>query len=194
MKLRIGDHLFVSRKVYTHHGIYVGDDQVVHYSGLGDGLQSGPVSKTTLRDFSGGEVIHRREYKNPRYSKPQIVGRVESRLGELLYNVHSNNCEHFCCWAVTGEHKSKQVEVVEIIVGALSPLSEVASNITTTAKAVSTGDTEIIKSSTKKLALTTTEKVALTATTVASGVVAAPIATIAGASYVAIKLYRKLKN
>ncbi|QUM76490.1 lecithin retinol acyltransferase family protein [Moritella sp. 24] len=190
MKLRIGDHLLVSRKVYTHHGIYVGNNQVIHYSGLADGLQSGPVLKTSLTDFTGGEVLHKREYQNPSYSRSQIVNRAESRLGELLYNVHSNNCEHFCCWTVTGKH----TEVVETIVGALSPMGEIISNVATTVKAVNTGDTEIIKSSTKKMALTTAEKTALAATTIVGSATAPIVAPIAGVGYMAIKLYRKLKN
>lgn len=37
-----GDHLKSSRGLYTHHGIYVGDGNVIHYSGLSDGIQSGP--------------------------------------------------------------------------------------------------------------------------------------------------------
>ena len=40
--LKIGDHVFVDRsvlgiKLYEHHGIYVGDDMVVHYNGLAHG-------------------------------------------------------------------------------------------------------------------------------------------------------------
>jgi cell wall-associated NlpC family hydrolase len=30
----LGAHLFASRGIYTHHGIYIGDDQVIYYSGL----------------------------------------------------------------------------------------------------------------------------------------------------------------
>ncbi|WP_371877863.1 lecithin retinol acyltransferase family protein [Pseudomonas chlororaphis] len=29
-----GSHLIVGRGIYTHHGIYVGYDQVIHYSGM----------------------------------------------------------------------------------------------------------------------------------------------------------------
>ena len=40
---KIGDHAFVDRsvlgiKLYEHHDIYVGDDMVVHYSGLARGI------------------------------------------------------------------------------------------------------------------------------------------------------------
>ena len=40
---KIGDHIFVGRsvfgvKLYEHHGIYVGDDMVVHYNGLARGI------------------------------------------------------------------------------------------------------------------------------------------------------------
>ncbi|TPG83737.1 lecithin retinol acyltransferase family protein [Pseudomonas mandelii] len=31
--LPAGSHLIVGRGLYTHHGIYVGQDHVIHYSG-----------------------------------------------------------------------------------------------------------------------------------------------------------------
>ncbi|WP_206171903.1 lecithin retinol acyltransferase family protein [Thiorhodococcus mannitoliphagus] len=39
----LGAHLISPRGGYTHHGIYVGDGHVVHYSGLAAGRTSGPV-------------------------------------------------------------------------------------------------------------------------------------------------------
>jgi len=49
-----GDHLKSSRSVYTHHGLYVGDDRVIHYSGLSDGIQSGPIEEVSLDSFCSG--------------------------------------------------------------------------------------------------------------------------------------------
>lgn len=192
MKLRIGDHLWVKRTLYTHHGIYIGKKKVVHYSGLSDGLQSGPVAETTLIKFSGGEVVYKRSYKNPIYKPSEVVERVRSRLGEQLYNVHSNNCEHFCCWAITGKHSSEQVEIVETFVGAIYPNGEIASGAMTVVKAIEIGDKEMIASAGKNLATVTLEKKVIGAAAVVLGSVAAPIiAPLAGIGYLASKLYRK---
>jgi hypothetical protein len=39
-----------------------------------------------------------------------VVERVRSRLGERRYRVLTNNCEHFCAWALRDERRSRQVE------------------------------------------------------------------------------------
>jgi hypothetical protein len=36
--------------------------------------------------------------------------RARSRLGERAYRVLTNNCEHFCAWALRDESRSAQVE------------------------------------------------------------------------------------
>lgn len=116
-----GDHLMVSRGLYSHHGIYAGNDQVIHYSGLADGLQSGPVVRDTLTIFAKGEDIVVREYDSPKFTGLEVVRRAESRLGENLYDVHSNNCEDFCSWAVTGSHGSSQINFAEGVISYLMP-------------------------------------------------------------------------
>ena len=44
------------------------------------------------------------------YSPEETVRRAESRLGERLYNIATNNCEHFAIWCKTGVSESTQVE------------------------------------------------------------------------------------
>lgn len=194
MKLEVGEHLYVSRGLYTHHGIYIGHDQVVHYSGLANGLQSGPVSIISLTEFSSGQIVSVRRYKKTKYNSFEVVERVSSRLGERLYSAHSNNCEHFCCWAITGQHSSKQVEIIETVLGGVFPVVEVISHGVTSAKTVRTRDKEVIESSNKKLVASTAEKTAIAAASVV-GVAASPIiAPIASVSYIAYKLYRKIKS
>ena len=39
-----------------------------------------------------------------------VVARARSRLGERSYRVLTNNCEHFCVWALRGDSRSTQVE------------------------------------------------------------------------------------
>ena len=41
----------------THHGIYVGQGQVVHYRGFSGGLRRGPLEEVSLSEFSEGHPI-----------------------------------------------------------------------------------------------------------------------------------------
>ncbi|HAS6052190.1 TPA: hypothetical protein I7122_05490 [Vibrio vulnificus] len=107
---QIGDHLKSSRGLYSHHGLYVGSERVVHYSGLSDGLKSGPIEEVNLKKFcddKGFEVIPHADRK---HSRAESVKRARSRLGEKAYSVTGNNCEHFVNWCIDGEHTSGQVD------------------------------------------------------------------------------------
>lgn len=108
----IGAHLVTPRIGYTHHGIYIGNGKVIHYSGLADGLTltSGVIEEATLEVFRNGESFTVRTYAHPRFNGQAVVERAQSRLGENLYHVYSNNCEHFCEWCINDEHRSEQVE------------------------------------------------------------------------------------
>ena len=120
MTYALGDHLISSRVTYTHHGIYIGDNKVIHYSGLANGLSAGPVEITTLDAFADGKKIRVRDYAESQYDGEIAVQRAYSRLHENRYDLQANNCEHFCTWVRTGEHISGQVQVVEAAGGALA--------------------------------------------------------------------------
>ena len=115
-----GTHLMTSRRVYMHHGIYVGRGMVVHYAGLSRFLHSGPVEEVTMSRFSKGRPVRIMEYSESKYSPQEIVRRARSRLGENEYQVLSNNCEHFCNWCISGRSHSTQVE--SLLASALSAL------------------------------------------------------------------------
>lgn len=57
--LTIGSHIKVSRGFYTHHGIYCGDEQVVHYSGFAQAFNKGGIDLTSLDAFLGTLLIFR---------------------------------------------------------------------------------------------------------------------------------------
>ena len=127
-----GDHLWVHKRGYTHHGLYLGENDqgeplVAHYAGWVDRFEGGPLEITDLDLFSGGKTIHVREYPDRQYSREDSVLRVLNRLGEEEYDVHTNNCEHLCHWAIMGDHRSKQVEWVHTLLGAIHPGLEAAS-------------------------------------------------------------------
>ena len=105
----LASHLVTPRLLYTHHGIYVGNGRVIHYAGLAYGLLHGSVEETSLERFAHGYGIQvRRDTRC--FGRGEVVGRARSRLGENRYRVLTNNCEHFCAWALRDERRSMQVE------------------------------------------------------------------------------------
>lgn len=119
-RLKLGDHLVSPRTLYYHHGLYVGGNKVIHYAGLANGIQSGPVKISTLEEFLAGHPCELRKYEERKYSRREAVARARARLGEDLYNPAFNNCEHFVEWCITGKYKSQQVDIVMGVSGGLS--------------------------------------------------------------------------
>ncbi|HWI63002.1 MAG TPA: lecithin retinol acyltransferase family protein [Symbiobacteriaceae bacterium] len=93
-----GDHLYVARPGFTHHGLYVGQGQVIHY------LREEGVVKTDADTFATGSPIYvMGEDESPIvYSPTEAISRAQSRLGEQKYNLLDNNCEHFVRWCRYG--------------------------------------------------------------------------------------------
>jgi hypothetical protein len=106
----IGAHMVTRRWGYTHHAIYVGRGRAVQYGGLSFGLRRGPVEEVSLSEFSSGRAIWIRSPAATSLNRDEVVRRARSRLGEDRYHVLKNNCEHFCEWCVSGEHRSYQVD------------------------------------------------------------------------------------
>jgi hypothetical protein len=98
------------RRWYDHHGVYVGDGRVVHYSGYCKGIHSGPVEEVDLAEFELGRGVTIRSHGPAVFSPAEIAARARSRVGESRYHLLGNNCEHFCEWCVTGRSHSHQVE------------------------------------------------------------------------------------
>lgn len=113
--LTIGSHIKTSRTGYSHHGIYCGDNKVVHYSGFAQLGKKGSLEVTTLENFLGSEkkyYVIKYPANKVAFSSKNIVRRALSRVGENRYNLVFNNCEHFAAWCVTGKSESKQVKAV----------------------------------------------------------------------------------
>ncbi|HHQ4527107.1 TPA: lecithin retinol acyltransferase family protein [Aeromonas hydrophila] len=108
--LTLGDHLAVQRLGYSHHGLYVGDRQVIHYQGpsSGDG-QACRIILTTLDDFHGHQSLRVIAHPDRPCSREECVARAFSRLGEQDYHLLFNNCEHFVQWCIEDRHNSPQV-------------------------------------------------------------------------------------
>ncbi|MDH5649771.1 MAG: lecithin retinol acyltransferase family protein [Gammaproteobacteria bacterium] len=111
-----GDHLKIKRRFYYHHGIYIGDNKVIHYApppgkDVADGIgwrqifgvdsEVNTIHVTDLKYFLHDEetepvvVNYSRDIS---YPPLKVVARAYSRLGENGYNLWGNNCEHFVQW------------------------------------------------------------------------------------------------
>ncbi|MEH6540602.1 lecithin retinol acyltransferase family protein [Halopseudomonas sp.] len=119
-----GDHLVVSRGLYSHHGIYLGAGQVAHYKGLSNGLfcrqQDTRICVVPLARFAGDTAIRVVRYPSAPFNRSQVVKRARSRLGEDNYRILFNNCEHFARWCWLNSNSSTQVRTgAAITLGAM---------------------------------------------------------------------------
>ena len=113
-----GDHIRVNRGLYCHHGIYVAEDEVIHFTGAEDDSvldwSKASVIKTGLACFLKGGRVEVKEYTDAElpdlYPVEGIVSYARSCLGEGGYNLIFNNCEHFANACTLGKYRSHQVE------------------------------------------------------------------------------------
>ena len=75
-----GDHLYVQRPGFTHHGLYMKESLILHY-------HMGLVKITGWEEFSEGSPIHKKaEEDSPSsYLGEEIIKRALSRYGENQY-------------------------------------------------------------------------------------------------------------
>ena len=121
-KPKRGDHIRVCRMngVYYHHGVYVSDAEVIHFTGDDDDSvldwSKAHVIKTSLARFLNGGKVEVKEYNDSElqdlYPVEGIVNYARSCLGDGGYNLIFNNCEHFANSCTLGRFRSRQVENV----------------------------------------------------------------------------------
>ena len=107
----LGSHLVTPWHGYTHHGIYVGDGNVVHYGALMYDLIRKPVEEVSMAAFAEGRPVFVVTHCEGSFESGEVIRRARSRLGEKKYRLLSNNCEHFVEWCLHDRHRSFQVEV-----------------------------------------------------------------------------------
>jgi hypothetical protein len=117
-EISFGAHLVTQHKllnllIYTHHGVYVGDGQVIHYAGnRNDKRADGEkIQVVSLERFCDGNGFTVRDHPLAQFGAAEIVERAHRRLGEDGYALFNNNCEHFCNWVIEDSHVSRQVDV-----------------------------------------------------------------------------------
>ena len=116
----MGDHIRVKRMggIYMHHGIYVSDNEVIHFTGTDDDSimdsSKNRVISSDLNFFLKGGELEVKEYTDEEfqdlYAPDQIVAYARSCIGDGDYNVIFNNCEHFANVCTLGRFRSHQVE------------------------------------------------------------------------------------
>lgn len=126
-----GDHIRVQRSgVYAHHGIYVSDDEVIHFTNAADDdgvldWSKCEVIRTSLVQFLHGGTVEVKVYTddelNDLYPVEHIVNYARACMGDANYNLVFNNCEHFANVCTLGRFRSIQVERV---LGGNLPLEE----------------------------------------------------------------------
>jgi hypothetical protein len=115
-----GDHIRVSRHLYTHHGIYISDEEVIHFTGEDDDSildwSKNKVIRTDLDRFLlGGDLeykVYTEDELKDLYPVDHIVHYARVCLDDDGYDLIFNNCEHFANVCTLGRFKSHQVERV----------------------------------------------------------------------------------
>ena len=104
-----GDHIFVKRVGYSHHGIDAGNGQVIHYTGEPGRKSDASIKKTLKKDFACDGIIELVEYSKC-LPIDETMALAEERIGENSYNLVFSNCEHFARYCKTKDHESEQVK------------------------------------------------------------------------------------
>jgi hypothetical protein len=106
--LNPGDHIYVRRLVYSHHGIWAGDGTVIHYTGEAKEKKDPLIRETDIEAFLKGGKLKRRDYKK-RLPSPETLSLAKKHLSNKNYSLALNNCEHFATYCATGKRKSRQL-------------------------------------------------------------------------------------
>lgn len=113
-----GDHIRVSRGFYYHHGVYISNNEIIHFTGENEDaildMEKNKVIATDLGRFlMNGRLetkIYTEEELNDLYPIKHIVKYARACLGDMGYNLIFNNCEHFANVCTLGRFRSIQVE------------------------------------------------------------------------------------
>ncbi len=81
--LQYGDHIYVRRKgfLYSHHGIYAGEGNVIHFKGTDKEKRNPAVIMTKLENFLSGGKLKKRYY-NGRLPKNETLRIAKDHLSK----------------------------------------------------------------------------------------------------------------
>ena len=112
-----GDHIRVKSNQLYHHGIYLGDEEVIQFGGPFDMFQDAKsivVEKVKIEEFLNGGFLEVKEFdkkeKKIKRTPEEIIDIALSMIGTGGYDLLRNNCEHFVNYCIFGEKKSSQID------------------------------------------------------------------------------------
>lgn len=182
--MKKGDHLVSPRTGYGHHGLYIGNGEVIHYSGFSEPLDKGFIGITSLDDFKQGNGCKIESHLVFVYGTEERVDRAFSKLGEYSYNIAFNNCEHFVNWCFNDFKSSSQVNSVVNAVALATNEYMKRKGTETVILAIAQNTTRSVTTKIAEHALTSAvaKSTVSTATSAVAGVTAASVATGATAT------------
>lgn len=111
--MKVGDHIYTFNGIVFHHGIYIGNEQVIHFNGEVTDPINASIRLDHIDDFGGREIrVVRYAADIECFPPEEVVERAHARLNEKGYSLTKNNCEHFATWCKTGHHGSFQADTV----------------------------------------------------------------------------------
>lgn len=135
---RAGDHLTVSRRLYHHHGVYVGDERVVQFGGRILDKPRARIEEVPLAQFERGGAARVVDHTRERFLRmwgmtetlppERIVARARCLVETQprgVYNLFGRNCETVALWCATGVGESMQrqrFQVVDATIGVTAAL------------------------------------------------------------------------
>lgn len=109
-----GDWIVVKLGSYYHHGLYISDDEVIHYcstEGFSILRKDMTVQKTDLQVFSLGKKVLTKIIDDTPVNPVNIrVEKALSHIGDGNYDFFYNNCEHFIYECFYNERKSRYID------------------------------------------------------------------------------------
>lgn len=113
-ELTPGAQVRVRRSGYYHHGIYIGNGEIVHFDGSPNEQDAAAVRvrRTGMEEFLRGGLpelrIYGRAERKMLRAPDEIAAAALSAVGRGGYDYRTNNCEHFSNECAFGEHYSRQ--------------------------------------------------------------------------------------
>uniref|UniRef100_A0A8C6LDA8 LRAT domain-containing protein n=1 Tax=Nothobranchius furzeri TaxID=105023 RepID=A0A8C6LDA8_NOTFU len=109
-----GDLIEVKCGVYKHWIVYIGEDNVVHFGGIGESSLQGTIKKEKLKDVVKDGKWKINNFLDQKYQPRKdddIVKEACARVGSsLTYDVLGYNCEHFATELRYGKPECRQVD------------------------------------------------------------------------------------
>ncbi|MBZ4202240.1 MAG: lecithin retinol acyltransferase family protein [Methylovulum sp.] len=101
--LELGSHIFTVTTDTIAHGIYLGDNCVLHYPTPEHASNQTWLQRSSLEAFVNNKQVGVRHYKKPMYTGKAVIKRLHSKLAKNKYTHYGYHCEQFCAWAITGQ-------------------------------------------------------------------------------------------